>query len=362
MDALFPIKINIPENLDNYDMSYFSFYQKKEIINCLLLSSEINLKEIKIYNKNEIYPIGIMVKNEKCLNIYYIEVFSDFSDSKIKIDISNNSFFIKLNTIEQKKNYLFNQSLLNQENKEISKLNCFDINEEFEIYYKIHSEGKNINSLYSLISSTLYLIKKGGEESSYSLFLALFIKESFKLNEKENINDILLNIKHKGDLTKISKEELNKIVNSNENKEYGLIIYRIYLILSQQNIEEIKKTLPIDSNLNKFIILYLDRYRNIFLHSLQLFPNYSYLINIAKSLDEIKIILKCSNSLTDFIYILNDKKEFISKFIGENQKENQLILNQFFDLEIAFQQEFDDKFYLVLNNIREFETKIKKKY
>ena len=120
---------------------------KREVndkIICFLFSSEAKIEDIKIDTKNEIYPFGKSVKDEKTLNIYYIEAI--FSNSNIKIDIGKNSFFLKLDNIKfhKSKIFLFNKDLIDENNRKIGKLNCFDINEEFDLYY----DGKYNNERF----------------------------------------------------------------------------------------------------------------------------------------------------------------------------------------------------------------------
>ena len=91
----------------------------------------------------------------------------------------------------------------------------------------------------------------------------------------------------------------------------------IYILLSGQNFEEIEKFLEIDL---EELINCLEKYKNLFLHSLQLFPKYNFLFEIADSLYQIKTILKCSNSLTDFIYSLNENKNNIKQFFSKYEK------------------------------------------
>mgnify|MGYP007102002258 CR=1 FL=1 len=138
------------------------------------------------------------------------------------MEIHDKSFFIKSSgKIHLGKNFLFNQYLYDKEDKKIDKLNCFDIYEEFEIYYRIHFEKKNNKSLNWLISSVIINIKSGNEESDFSLFLILFIKNKLIVsNIKQNIDydNLLTNIKNKGDLSKISKNELRNIVTSEKKR------------------------------------------------------------------------------------------------------------------------------------------------
>ena len=361
MDSLLPLKfesIDIPDNPDNLSGIVF----RREII-CFLFSSEAKKEEINIDSKNNIYYLGEILKEQKKLNIYYIEALGSniYSNSKLKMEVSNKPLFIKLNeNLSREKNFLFNQILLDKNGEKIDKLNCFDIDEEFEIYYRIHSMKKNINSLKSLISSVVNMFENKSEESNFSFFLTVLMNDDLKLMEKEyKLDSILSKIKNKGDLSKISEDKISKIVSGIKDEKFRQRILFIYLILSQNIKEPFKfiyaNKVKYESNIDCF-----DKYKNLFLKSVQLFPKFTFLIHRTHSFDEIKIILKCSNSLTDFIYTVNEKKEEILEAKREN-KDNILILNEFFSLENGFNQNFDEEFYFALNNIREFEIKMNKK-
>ena len=71
------------------------------------------------------------------------------------------------------------------------------------------------------------------------------------------------------------------------------------------------------------------------------------MIEKSKSLEKVKLILKCSNNLLDFIQVLNEKKELIANYFDKNINENSLILNEFFDLENALSQKIDENFYFI---------------
>ena len=364
MDALFPLKIDIPD-----------INEKKEfpdafhlIINTLrvaplkrvnfLLTKEAEIKGIKYY-ENKIYLLGQLIKNDKPISIYYIEIF-DIIRKDIEIEFLNNSVFIKVDNIRNKEeSFLFNQDLFDKNNKKIDKINIFDIYEEFEIYYRIHSEKKNVNSLKLLISSTLNLLKLNKEEANLTLFLALFIKEHSFLIEKVNLDEILLNMKNKGDLNRISNDALYKIIDTNKQNKKYLEIYFIYLILSEK-VETIHMLLK-DGCLNEQLIFEsLKKYYNIFSNSVQLFPKFTFLIKIANSFDKIGSILKCSKDLVDFIFFLNEGKELIMKYFYKEK--NSFYIENFFDLDKVFTQKFDEDFYLVLDSLKQFEKKCKKKF
>ena len=212
MDDIFKLKYDIPDNDKNSFESFF--YRAKNII-CFLLSYEVN-ETILIsakYNKN--YHLGNINKNQKTISINYIELpYRDSDDLEIKIN--NKSLFIRENKYNDDKIFLFNNYLYEGKEKDNNKnknnkrkLNCFNINEEFEIYYNIHSENIKYSFGY-LIKSAINIIKNKDPCVDFSFFLTLFIKK--KGVKFESIPDIIKNIKKKGDLTKISKEDLYKIV------------------------------------------------------------------------------------------------------------------------------------------------------
>ena len=220
MEALFPIKIDIPD-INEKEKHYFSYkYREPKRLN-FLFTREINTKEININYRSKIYYLGNIIKNDKTISVYYIEIFDGYQKD-IEIKILNDSFFIKLDDIKKEETFLFNKYLFDKNNKKIDKLNMFDICEEFEINYRIHKEKNNVNSLKLLISSTLNSLKTKKEEINFSLFLDLFIKEHSYLMKNVNIDEILLILcqkKNNGDLTRISNEALYKIIAANKKNE-----------------------------------------------------------------------------------------------------------------------------------------------
>ena len=353
MEALFPIKIDIPD-INEKEKNYFPFYREPKRLN-FLFTREINTKEININYKSKIYHLGNIIKNDKTISVYYIEIFDGYQKD-IEIKILNDSFFIKLDDIKEP--FLFNKYLFDKNNKKIDKLNMFDICEEFEINYRIHKEKNNVNSLKLLISSTLNSLKTKKEEINFSLFLDLFIKEHSYLMKNVNIDEILLKKKNNGDLTRISNEALYKIIAANKKNEIYIEIYFIYLILTQKT--EIIDTLLKDGCLNELLIFdCLQKYKFMFFNSVQLFPKFTFLLKMAHSLDKIELILRCSKDFVDFFYFLNEGKEFIIKYID---KDFNFRLDVFFDLKQASTQKFDEDFYLLLDSIKQFEIKCNKRF
>ena len=153
MDDLFHLKVNIPDEFEQDNSEHLIVSN----IVCFIFSTQDKAEAIRIDSLNKIYPLGNIIKNEKTHYIYYIETYS--SNPEIKIEISKKPSFFKLEDFEfnSNKNFLFNKFY--KQNNFLYELNCFDIYEEFEIYYKIHSSNKNINSLNSLYESAINEIK-----------------------------------------------------------------------------------------------------------------------------------------------------------------------------------------------------------
>ena len=360
MDALFPIKSSIPDDI-GFDTSInplVNILKRSVSYSIFLLSSEENINEKNVGISNKIYYLGEIKKDGKNISIYYIIVPNEYNSENLKIKIcfpkAKDSVFIqidKANLYDNRRNFLFNLSLVDKENKKFRKLNCLDIYEEFEIFYRIHSENKNRESLKSLRSSIINIFKDiKREESNFSFLLKVFMKE--QLHFDENIFQILKNIKNIGDLSKIPKDDLYKFTFSKENEKYREL-YIIYAILSK-NKEELEKIIYIDNNIRQLIFKCLEKYNLLFSNSLQLYPGYIFLTDISNSFQDIEIILKCSNSLNDFILFINKKKECILNFIEKNHV---IFVNKFFDLKKELEKKFDEEFYFELNSIKEFENK-----
>ena len=92
--------------------------------------------------------------------------------------------------------------------------------------------------------------------------------------------------------------------------------------------------------------------------SLTLFPDYSFLLKLCESLDEIKTFLKCSIGLYDFICIFNENKESISIYLNKREA---LILDGLIE-EKSFSKSFDQNFWIALIDIKEYQIKINKKF
>ena len=299
MDSLFPIKIDIPD-IDLNTIYQGSIFERKRTSICFIISREEN-ESLKIMNgKNKVYNLGKIEKDQKNVYIDYIEIFESDDSTDISIEINNKILFIKDIELNGEQIFIFNNLLLKDKNRNIRKLNFFSFKEVFEIYYKIHSE-KNKNSMKFLSYSIINFCRTNNSDFDFSFFITIFTKKLIR-NELKVIEPILMNIKKVGDLTIISKKDLYQIVQDNENI---LIIKLIYMML--QDVEELHKTI-IDNKIAKQILFkYLGK-MNYFFGILELYPKYSFLIDISESIKEIKIILKCSKNFCDLINIINEKK------------------------------------------------------
>ena len=214
-----------------------------------------------------------------------------------------------------------------------------------------------MNSLKLLIISTLNFLQSNEEGANFRLFLSLFIKEHSNLIKNfKLLEQILINMKNKGDLTKILNEQLYEIINVNKQNKKYIEIYLIYLILTQKT--ETVNALLKDGDINEqSIIESIEKYQKIFSNSVKLFPKYTFLIKFANSFNKIESILRCSKDLADFIYFLNEEKDFIIKYIDEK---NYLRIENF--LREAFFQKYDEDFYLAIYSLRQLEIKFNKKF
>ena len=164
------------------------------------LVSDENNKKIEIPQKFMLktYEIGNIVWNKRPIRVELFIIFIPTDNSQeleINVKFELAPFILKIRNIQNKKTILFNQSIFEERNpKNIIKLNCFDIYEEFNIYFNYFQKQNDIDPL---MASSIKTLSDGGENSTFSFFLTIYMKNqiSNKLMEK-----ILLNIKSKGDL------------------------------------------------------------------------------------------------------------------------------------------------------------------
>ena len=199
----------------------------------------------------------------------------------------------------------------------------------------------------------------------------IFIKDQSIFNPND---DILKNIKNKGDLTRISKDEFYEITVGSEKYIYLLNkgdltriskdefykivkyihLYLIYLFFFPY-CEELDELLVEIKNSKQIMLECMKKYKFLFSNTIQLYPEYSFLMSLSESLNELKIILKCSKNLSDLIYIINQNKIDISRLLKKDNKS--IIIEEIFNLEMAFNESVDDNFYFLLNEIKEYEKK-----
>ena len=395
------------------------FFKRNGACFLLCVANQIEEKVISVLgSKYKVLHIGSIEKEEICFKIMILQIYSLDNRSIVTLKINKQNYSLDLNPGI---NFTFDQIAIEQTNKSKVKLNCFDMYEEFYIYSRLIS-NYHIKSL--LINKALDLFETNEKNYSFSFFINILIY-SLEKKIKININKIeiiLLNIKEKGDLTKIYKNDLAPYMKVNKKRPIydAFIILNIYKknekffdqtkkeLVKQQKIKE-KNKFEFDdeensssssseeknsssssleeinsspssedeneenkkkkkkkkrngglSNKNeknckqaKNIFKILNNYPNLFLHSLQLFPDFSFLIKKIESINDLKIILKCSIGLFDMISIINENKEYI---IGNIIKNKSLNFYEFIE-EKTFSEPLDQNIYSVLNNIKEYEKK-----
>ena len=332
-------------------LDFFSFFQKSDKIYFL---SSFNIKKTIGYksfiNMSKIKIENITKKKNISVDLYELKVNikNDNSLFELEIEIDNKSFILCSNNIKKGTNFIFNKTIIDKNTKEKMKLNCFDINEEFDIYYH-HFKNMSKLDIESLIKSSLKIIEDGGKDSTFSFLFHLFTKYTSIFTNIKDINSFLIKIKDKGDLSKIDKNKVQIIFDSfNCNYNPIIIIYSIF-----NDIDYLKKMIN-NKVCRHAIFACLVKYNNLFSKSIELFPDYSFLIDKSNSLQEIIDVLKCSYKLSDFIFLINKKKEHISKYI----KEDLILINDYFNMENEFNKSFNDHFYISLISLKEYAKKI----
>ena len=320
-------------------------------IKIIILFSHQNNKKNKItFPDIDIHSNQIEnITEKKDISIELFELFINRYKEKftLEIMIDNKEFILNVDKVTKKTNFLFDQKIIDKNTKEEKRLNCLNINEEFDIYYNYF---KDKNDLESLIKSTLALL----DEEKYSSFSFLFhiFSKCHHYISKLGINNILLKIKYKGNLSKYDNQNLYKSIPEEFHFSPILIIYYIF-----NDIFKLKKFIDINENNIITTINFLYKYSNLFDKALEIFPAYSFLIDKAETIEKIKIVLKCSNNFSNFIYMINEKKEHISKYITDKL----IIINDFFDLNNIFNEPFNNNFYKSLIELNEYEIKSKTK-
>ena len=260
----------------------FIYYNNEEKISAIKFDKyKVESSAIE-YNNKKVSFYEIYIKNEYIYN------------NKIDISLYINKIQYKMQVtdIRYVKNFLFNHKIFNVKTKEENRLNWFDIEDEYNIYYKICSEKKGeeqfpyLNSLHILLAD---ILKSGSIQSSFSLFLKVYMQ-----NSNMDLENCLNKIKIKGNLPKIDESKIN-----NDK------IYILYKILSDM------ESLSTGTNDNLKIILF---------ECLQKYPNIINLIDITKY---IPLLLEIAQTFSDLLIILKyikDIKLFFNLILSHEVK------------------------------------------
>ena len=133
-------------------MNFFHYFFPNIQIYFLLSyekNKKINIDKIKNLSKNKIE--NITMKNNVSIELleFYLNIEKDNYIFEFEIVINNKVFILNVDKIKKGINFVFNQTIINKKTKKRIKLNCFDINEEFDIYYN-HFKNNDIESLINL--------------------------------------------------------------------------------------------------------------------------------------------------------------------------------------------------------------------
>lgn len=145
----------------------FSFLKGNNVYSFyFLVSYESNIKkniEIISFKRNSKIPIKYEKNKNLIIELFELKTKYNNANESITIEvlIDKIPYSITTNILKSERNFLFNLTVFDSKTKKQVKLNCFDINEEFEIYYNYcKSQGIFIDSL---ISSALRILEEGGE-------------------------------------------------------------------------------------------------------------------------------------------------------------------------------------------------------
>ena len=201
------------------------FFKRNGACFLLCVANQIEEKVISVLgSKYKVLHIGSIEKEEICFKIMILQIYSLDNRSIVTLKINKQNYSLDLNPGI---NFTFDQIAIEQTNKSKVKLNCFDMYEEFYIYSRLIS-NYHIKSL--LINKALDLFETNEKNYSFSFFINILIY-SLEKKIKININKIeiiLLNIKEKGDLTKIYKNDLAPYMKVNKKRP----IYDAFIILN----------------------------------------------------------------------------------------------------------------------------------
>ena len=117
---------------------------------CFLLSYNYisNTPDI-ICEKVTYLPVPIKYNN-KSLFYYEISLDNNIKQNKmneIKIFIDETPYSIRVYDIKQGKHFLLNEEMLNQNDNKLYKMNDLEIEDEFNIYYELYTDSKDIQNI-----------------------------------------------------------------------------------------------------------------------------------------------------------------------------------------------------------------------
>ena len=285
-----------------------------------LFSYELNKKNEKIdFSKGKIVK-NIILENQlkKEENNYKIELY--------EIEMEKFNFFflaphinIKIGKDELNMEIPRDEMFMFNEKKDL-KVNCLSIEEEFNFYYEFIKKNNNNSkkTLNSLINSIFRILKGKKEHTTLSLLLNIIIiisEEEFLKKYEFIIQKLLLNTDKKGNVSKINKDALYSKLNSKPifSKNYPYIDCIIaYIILEDR--DKLREIIDFKEN-DTFIFDYLIRYKKLFENYIKFFPDYSFLIDYVSSSKELYNIFHYVKNLSEFIFLLDAKKENIFQLI-----------------------------------------------
>ena len=238
-------------------------------------------------------------------------------------------------------NFLFCHKMVIAGTNTAFSLNNFDIEDEFNIYFERGNDIKSKDDLtlyFNCLERTCFsILESGNQNSTFSLFLNLYIK---KLTNFE-INKCIKNIKHIGNLKKIKLDE------KSFDATWLFVLYK----LLTDFVSFLKNTT--DNRIKKLIFQCLDNFPNL-INSLDISDYFGLLVNIVTSCDEFNIIFHYIKSINLFVELISDNIEkFVKLFEFEKATIN---LNYFFKLENQNYEKFDELFYYHLYNIKRNES------
>ena len=195
----------------------------------LYYDNDENIPTVKC-NKYDIKSLQIEYNNKK---VPFYEIFlknDNLNSNQIDISLYINKieYLIHAVNIRYAKNFLFNYKIFNVKEKKECALNCFNIEDEFNIYYKYCLELKEIHQppyLNSLFSIRIDLLKSGNDYSSFSFFMKIYM-----INSNIDWENCIKKINIIGNLKEIDESKINndkiyilfKILSDIESLETGI--------------------------------------------------------------------------------------------------------------------------------------------